>query len=215
MKNLILHYGSNSAVEVLSYIVDTSEDIYKKKIYVYDDNTSYIKYKELKDICNGIIVVEKFNDLKKIKNSVSLITVGDTKLRDTKYKLLKKNNFELFTYIHPTSTLSKSSKISKGCIIGPYVFIGTKSVLKPNSIINSYALCGHHTKIGQSCNISPRVNILGESKIGQRVLIGTGSVILQNIKISSDTKVSANSVVNQNINFKCLVHGNPAKKYRI
>ncbi len=215
MKNLILHYGSSSAVEVLEYILENKNEFTNQKIYIHDDNSDFIKSKELLSLSSNLVFVEKFNDLKKIRNSYSLITIGDPMLRDEKYRNLKKNDFKMWSFIHPTCLITKSSRIGEGCIIGPFAVLATKSKVKDNCIINSFSLCGHHSIVGKSSILSPRCSLLGGSVIGNRVLIGTGAVLMQKVKIASDCKVSSNSVVLKSVKIKSLLHGNPAKKFKL
>ena len=207
--NIIIHYASNSSVEILCFLLESQ--IKFKSIYVHDDDPKKIKLGELKSIYKDLLVLKKFDEIRNIENSYSIISIGDCDLRDYKYQQIKSLNLKFLTFVHEKAYVNKYAKIGKGCIIGPYTIIAPMAQIKDNCIINSNSICGHHSIIGRSSIVSPHSSILGGAKLGNRVLMGSGSSINSNIKISSDVKVTSNSVVYKDIYKKKLIHGNPAK----
>lgn len=207
--NIIIHYASNSAVEILCFLLDSQTKI--KSIYVHDDDPKKIKLRELKSIYKDLVVLKKFDDIRNIENSYSIITIGDCALRDFKYKQIRSLKLKFLTFIHEKAYVDKYAKIGKGCIIGPYAVIAPMAQIKENCIVNSHALCGHHSIIGRSSIISPYSSILGRAKLGKRIFMGSGSSINSGIKIGSEVKITSKSVVYKDIHKKGLIHGNPAK----
>lgn len=68
----------------------------------------------------------------------------------------------------------------------------------------------HDVKIGEFCEISPSVNILGRVHIGNFVSIGAGSVIFPDVVIGSNSVIAAGAVVRNNVPENVMVAGIPA-----
>ena len=48
MKNIVIYFGSNAAIEILSYLKDLSYCTDSYKIYIYEKINNLLKKKELK-----------------------------------------------------------------------------------------------------------------------------------------------------------------------
>lgn len=209
--NIILLGAGDSSVEIVDYILnDKKFNLNKYYLKVFDDNFKNKKYfKQL----NTKISLEKLNKLKSIKdkNIKALITFGKPELRK-KYNLyLSKKKIKLFKFIHSSSQISKSAKISVGSVICPMCVIGSFAIIKQNVYVNSGALIGHHSTIGTNSVISPNSFFAGNTSLGKNGFIGASSVIYPKIKILNDCKIAAGSSVTKNVISKSFVYGNPAK----
>ena len=68
----------------------------------------------------------------------------------------------------------------------------------------------HDVTIGEFCEISPSVNILGRVRIGNFVRIGAGSIIFPDVTIGDNVVIAAGAVVRNNVSANVMVAGIPA-----
>ena len=54
--NIVIHYASNSAIEILCFLLETQINI--KSIYINDDDPKKIKLRELKSIYKDLLVLK-------------------------------------------------------------------------------------------------------------------------------------------------------------
>jgi UDP-perosamine 4-acetyltransferase len=157
------------------------------------------------------IKIKKF-DIKKINKKEKLfIAIGDNVLRKNIYYSLKKNNFTIDNCISEKANLIKPIVIEKGNYIFSDVYIGPKSKIGENNIINTGSIIEHETEIGNNCNINPGVIICGKVKIGNNVVVGAGSILLENTEICSNVIIGAGSLITKSIKRIGLYYGSPAK----
>lgn len=185
---------------------------------------NFFKYKDISviyDLCTPKknkkihgIKVEKF-DIKKINKKEKLfIAIGDNILRKNIFYHLKKNNFIINNCISKKAKLIKPIIIKKGNSIFSNSYVGPKSKIGENNIINTGAIIEHEAEIGNNCNINPGVIICGKVKIGNNVVVGAGSIILENTEICSNVTIGAGSLINKSIKRIGLYYGSPAKFIR-
>ncbi len=121
---------------------------------------------------NNNSIIEKLH-----KNSISTIVVNNPRIAFSEvldifdYKL----KFEEIT--DGSAIINETSKINKGCYIGPNVFIG------------------ENTKIGKNNYIFPGVTILDNVEIGDNNIIHPNCVIYQNTKIKDNCIINSNSAI--------------------
>ncbi|MXV39162.1 hexapeptide transferase [Flavobacteriaceae bacterium Ap0902] len=110
--------------------------------------------------------------------------------------------------------------ISDDCIIGHFnciledgvtisyqANVSNNVLVKKGTFINSKAIIGHDSVIGEFCEICPSVNIAGHVEIGDFTFIGTGVIIYPNVKIGKNVSITAGSIVRKNIPDNAIVHG--------
>lgn len=202
--------AGDSSVEIVDYILnDKKFDLKKYNINIFDDNFKNLKY--FRNLSKKIKLhkLKKINNLN-INNSKALITFGKPELRDKFALLVSKKKIKLFTLIHSTAYISKTSKIGLGSIICPMCVIGSYSKIDKNVFINSSSLIGHNTKIKMNSVISPNCFFGGNSILGQNTFVGASSTIYPKIKILNHCKIVAGSSVTKNVLSKSFVYGNPA-----
>ena len=183
----------------------------KKKIYFFDKDKKefHINNKKFKIIGN----LKSMIDLKK-KITKTIVAIGNNKIREKYYKILKKNNFNFTTLVHPKSYYSIGSKIGEGTMIMQGCMINTDSIIGKNCIINTNASVDHDCVIKDHTHICPGVVMAGNVKIGKNCWIGLGSKIIENCVIGDNVFVAAGSVVTKNIKSNSFVKGIPAKYAR-
>ena len=177
----------------------------KKKIYFFDKQNKFFKFNDRKFIVESEHLLIK-NYRKRI--SKIIIAIGDNKIREKKYNLLKKNKFKFATLIHPKSYCSYGSKIGEGSVVMPGSLVNTDTVIGNNCIINSNASIDHDCLIKDHTHICPGVIIGGNVKIGKKVVIGSQSFVSNNIKICDNVIIAPGSIVLKNITKPGVYNGN-------
>lgn len=127
------------------------------------------------------------------------IASGDWKLRDSLYRYYKKLGFDFYSFVHPSSVVSKSATISNGCYVGPHSIISANSVLEENIVVNCFSGIGHDCTIGKNTIISPKVMINGGCKIDQSVFFGSNSVVFQNTSIGKFSTIDSGYILRKNL----------------
>jgi len=146
-----------------------------------------------------------------------LITVGSLGNPDVRMNLFhkaQKVGFKFPNIIHPSSIISRFSKIGEGNYIAPGVIINAGVIIGNHCIINTGAIIDHDCKIGDFVHIAPGVSISGGVEIGNNSHIGIGTSIRQYLKIGENTIIGAGSVVVKDIPDNIVAFGNPCKEMR-
>lgn len=104
--------------------------------------------------------------------------------------------------------------LSKGLNIMHHVILSSCVNIGIGSLINAGVNVHHDSRVGDFCEISPKVTITGGVEIGNNVFIGAGSTILPKIKIADNVIIGAGSVITKNIDANSVMVGVPAKCIR-
>jgi sugar O-acyltransferase (sialic acid O-acetyltransferase NeuD family) len=146
---------------------------------------------------------------KKISDIV--ITVPDSKNRDSIMRIAKEASLNLTTVIHPTALVSSDALISKGVILHPRVFIGYCAEVRSGVIVNTGSIIEHHCMLDECATIDPGVTFAGNVTIGKYSKIHTGATIINRINIGQNSVVGAGAVVIRDVKDNDIVVGCPAK----
>ncbi len=155
----------------------------------------------------------KIENFEPLENDILFLTISSPKQKED---LINKNpNLKAFmrTFIHPTSIVSESSCIGKGCIIYPFTYLSANSKIMDFVTINSYTGIGHDTAIGEFSTLSAQIDIAGHSSIGKGCFMGSGSRIIPNKRVGNYSTIGASSLVTRNLPDNIRVFGVPAKKF--
>ena len=125
---------------------------------------------------------------------------------------LSKMNFPSF--IHPTSSISKSVHIGYGNYIGANTYIGPNAKIGNFAIINSGSIVEHDSEMLNFSSIAPGCELGGNVRIGLRSAVGIGSTILQKINVADDSIIGAKSLVNKDCPNNSVMYGIPAQIIR-
>ena len=163
--------------------------------------------------CLGVPVKGKsIEELKLDVNSVDVaVAVGNNKQRMKLINQLTSMKYRLPIISHPTSLVSKHSKIRHGTVILANTIIGPGTIVGAGVIVNNNSVVDHDCNISDGTHISPGVNIGGEVKIGEMTWVCIGATIINNIKIGEEVIVGAGSVVIKDVENNKTVVGIPAK----
>ncbi|MBX7050505.1 MAG: acetyltransferase [Flavobacteriales bacterium] len=100
--------------------------------------------------------------------------------------------------------------IHDGVCIMPLVEIESNNVIGKASLIHVGTFISHDVTIGEYCEISPYVKLLGNTSVGDHTSVGTGAIVLPGIRIGSHVKVGAGAVVTKDVPDHATVVGVPA-----
>ena len=148
-------------------------------------------------------------------NNPFVLCIGNNKRREKIGELIIKNNKEITSIIHPSSSLSKKSNIGKGVFVSKGVMVNAMAQIQDYVILNTACVIEHGCTIGKGSHIAPGVVIAGDVVIGKRSFIGANSIIKQGVSIGDDVIIGAGSVVLNDIKDSKVYFGNPAKESKI
>lgn len=181
MKNVVLYGSGSLAREIFDFENSLSKPRFNFVGYINDsgidesfENQTVIPRVYLNDSSAGYSY---------------LICVADPVARKNILKKIKDINGELYTYIHPTAILSKSSVVSAGCIIYPYVVISANAYLGRSVVVNTYSGIGHDVTVDDCTTISAHVDLMGYVQIGGCCFFGSGSRVAPGKKIGANSKI--------------------------
>lgn len=143
-----------------------------------------------------------------------VLAISNPQAKRLVYEALSSLSFIHFPAIIDVDTiLSSSVFLGEGVIISHFCSVSVGVKLGKFVFLNTGSHIGHNTSIEDFSSVMPSTDISGEVQVGSDVLIGAGTVILQGKNIASRVTVGIGSVVLGNINEKCTVLGNPARKF--
>lgn len=108
---------------------------------------------------------------------------------------------------HPSSTLSKFSKIANGCFVGANAIVNVGSEVGKNCVLNTSAIVEHHCVLGENVHVAPGAVLCGGVSIGANTFVGSNAVIREGIKIGEGCVIGAGSVVIRDIPSNTTVVG--------
>lgn len=158
------------------------------------------------------ILGDKIEDINEFDKYYYFVTIGDNKLRQQYYAIIKNLNLKLVNIIDSSAYVSGSATIGEGCFVGKMAIINAEAKIGDNCIINNKALVEHECVVGNHTHISTNTTVNGNVEIGDNVFLGSGSVTKGQISIGNNVIVGAGSVVVDDINDNVLAVGVPAKK---
>ena len=137
--------------------------------------------------------------------------MGNGRIRDTIYNMVKKIGFRLPVISDPAAVISRDVSIGEGTFIGKNVIINADSKIGKMCIINSGSLVEHENVIGDFVHLAVGSVLCGNVNVSDHSFIGANSTIIQGITIGNNSQIGAGAVVVDNIPKDCIAAGIPAK----
>lgn len=181
-------------------IIDLAEDLGYSIKSVFDQNLlieSLLKYSVSHDMnsipSNSVIAIGNNSIRKKIANEISLLMPA---------------------LVHPSSFISKYSKIGNGSVVMSGVSINVDVSIGQHCIINTNSSIDHDCKIQDYVHISPNASLAGNVEVGECTHIGIGACVIQGTKIGKNCIIGAGSVIIKDVLDGTVIVGNPGKELR-
>ena len=207
-KIIVLGTGGNS-IDILDTINEIN--LIEKKyecIGFLDDDVS-----KRSNQIHGVDIIGQITDAKFFKDAYFINGIGNSSNFYSKKIIIAKSSIrpdKFETIIHPSSSISKFSKIGKGSVIFQNVVIcsnveiGVHVAILPNTVISHDAMINHYSTIAGGVCIS------GSSEIGESSYIGTNSSIKEHVRVGKNCLIGMNSNVLENTRDNSVYYGNPA-----
>lgn len=144
-----------------------------------------------------------------------LVSIGYNsmnKVRERIFKLCEAKKYKMFTFVSKRAFVEKSALIGEGCVVLPFVSIGSNVSVGKGCIFFYNAHITHHIKIGDFCFISTGANIGGCTAIGNNCFIGMGSAIANNLTVESQSFIGANALITHDTEFNSAYVTTETKK---
>ncbi len=213
MDKIIIIGGEGTALNIADAITDSIENynypyellgfandfIEKKTIGIYPIITS------IKDISRFYT----FNDVK------FLFALYKPELLVERTKLFEKISIpsdSQINFIHPSSYLSKNTKIGNGNAILQNCTIQNSCIIGNNNIISSNCVIEHNSLIDNNNFIAAGSVIGANVKISNCCFIGLNSTIRENVTLQSNTFLGMGSLLLKNTSENEKWYGSPAKR---
>lgn len=155
-------------------------------------------------------------DTQKLLNSLKaydgvIVAIGNNKIRQQKLQQLDSAGAKIITLIHPSTTVSRYTKIGLGSVVVAGAVINPDCNIGSGVIINTCSSVGHDCALGDAVHVCPGARLAGGTVVGERAWIGVGSSVRQLIRIGSDAIVGAGAAVVQDVLPNITVVGVPAR----
>lgn len=125
--------------------------------------------------------------------------LGNGRIRENLYEILKKIGYELPTVIDPSAIISHKNRIGEGSFIGKGVVINANAKIGAGCIINTGAIIEHDCTVGDFSHIAVGSVLCGNVSVGCRTLVGANATVIQERTIGDNCIVGAGEVVRKNI----------------
>lgn len=161
MQNLIIIGACGLGREVYDLAIDTRA--YTVRGFV-DANSSAIP---------GVAPVLGSPDEYEIQpGDVFICAIGNPAVRRKCVNQLQQRGAHFTTLIHPTAIVSPTAQIAQGCIIKPYVTIGSLAGVGEHTVVQPHTTLEHDVRVGSFC-------LIGAGSVMQGSTTAADSTILK------------------------------------
>ena len=205
-ENKIIIFGTGEfAQEIFQYI----EKFSKLKVVAFTIHKEFIKEKKLYE--KPIIPFEEIENNYSPNEVSMIICIGFSKMnkkRERVFLEVKKKNYKLENFIHPSNYIWDELEIGENCIIlennviRPHVKIGNNVIIENNNVIS------HHCIIKDNCYITSQAIVAGHVTIESNCFLGINCTIRNRIKIEKESLIGAGAVILKNTKEKEVYSAN-------
>ena len=205
-ENKIIIFGTGEfAQEIFQYI----EKFSKLKVVAFTIHKEFIKEEKLYE--KPIIPFEEIENNYSPNEVSMIICIGFSKMnkkRERVFLEVKKKNYKLENFIHPSNYVWDELEIGENCIIlennviRPHVKIGNDVIIENNNVIS------HHCIIKDHCYITSQTIIAGHVTIESNCFLGINCTIRNRIKIEKESLIGAGAVILKNTKEKEVYSAN-------
>lgn len=95
-----------------------------------------------------------------------ICAIGNPEVRRKVVRAMKARGDRFATLIHPTAIISPSAIVEEGCIIKPYVTIGSRAHIGEHTVLQPHCTIEHDVQVACYCLIGANSTLQGGCKIG-------------------------------------------------
>lgn len=152
-------------------------------------------YPDTKEVC-GIAIIGKISDLACLFRTYKklIVTIGNTKLRESIYQKAKKIGYEFPNIIATSAYISPFASVGNGCVILNNVVIQNAARIGNGVLLNPGVEIHHDSVIGDNTLIYSNSVVRTYARIGKRVQIGSTTSISVNATVGDDEIIPDGSV---------------------
>lgn len=194
MKKLAIIGSGDFAKQIADFATQTNE---YEVVGFIDNNTKDV-------IFNGIGIIGSDDDVLTLyKNKVFdylFIGIGylSFALREKLFNRFK-GKIPFANIIMPGIEIHKTALLGEGVYIGQRTAIGAEAIIEDNVFVHAGSAIAHNCSIGKHTYFSGRNYIAGFSRIGQSVFLGLGVMVSDHIQICDESWIGIGCIVAQNI----------------
>jgi sugar O-acyltransferase (sialic acid O-acetyltransferase NeuD family) len=115
------------------------------------------------------------------------------------------------TLVHPTATVSPSSRVGPGSVLLAHVDLTADVAVGRHVAVMPQVVLTHDTRVGDWATITSGVRLGGGCRIGQGAYIGAGACLREGVSVGEWAMVGMGSVVTRDVPPKRLWYGAPAR----
>jgi sugar O-acyltransferase (sialic acid O-acetyltransferase NeuD family) len=198
--------GAGGHGKVVLDIINKSEQ-YQAAAFLDDDSNLH------NETINGLKVLGESKEALDDDKAV-IIAVGNNKIREKLFNLMKSNDLEIINAVHPDAVINSFVSLGEGIVVAAGAVINPNAVIEDNVIINTGVTVDHDCIIEKHVHLSPGVNLGGNVIVQRGAHIGIGAAVLPGIKIGKNSVVGAGAVVTRDVPDDVTVVGVPARVHK-
>lgn len=145
-------------------------------------------------------------------DSFYLLGFGDNDLRMALDAAFTADSKRPFTVVHPTASVSPRAELADGVYIAAFAFVGPRTKIGRQAIVNVGASVGHNAILGDFAQICPGARVSSFARIGRAAFLASNAVVPPNGIVGDGGRVAANSFAARRVHDRQLVVGVPAKE---
>ena len=142
---------------------------------------------------------------------VTIGFMGNSNLRQEKYKQLKDIGYKLPVIVDPSAVVAQSAFIEEGTYIGKKCVVNASGRVGKMCILNTGSVVDHDCTVEDYSHIAVGAVLCGGVKVGENSLVGAGTTIIQGVKVKKNCIVGAGAVVISDLEANTTAVGVPAK----
>ena len=145
------------------------------------------------------------------ENAKIVISIGETRDRETLRQKVMDSGYSFGNVIHPTAYISPEAKVGAGLIARANALVSCGVSIGENVQLFEGSTIGHDTIIGNDSMISAKVSIGGNCVIGCGVYFGMSAAVKEKINIGNHSTIGMSSAVFRDVGENMVVIGNPGR----
>lgn len=192
--------------EILETVIEINEieNRYEQVIFV-DDNPELDAVQEVKVYNINDAYITFKDDL------ILTLAVGEPATRRKIINRVNEMGIPFVTIIHPGVRIPKSTKIGRGCYVGPNSFVSCNVILGDFVLLQPNVNVGHDGVLADNVIVSGLTVLAGNVHIGEDTFVGMSCTVVQGCRIGEHSIVGMGSIVHRDIPDYVIAMGNPAR----